>query len=328
MQQNNHSCTQKEFPKKKVALVLGYNGKGYHGMQKNNDFKTIEEELFNALKKSKSVRDNHVDDPYKMSFQRCARTDKGVSAAVQVVSLKMNPNVSPVEINKYLPEQIRVFAIYRVKNSFDSKRCCTARTYNYIIPSFVLKKDSDISIRLDNVDLSVITNTMKKFIGTNNFHNYTSNKEFSDSSSKRYILDFMIEKDILFNDVQFIVFSIKGQSFLLHQIRKIIAMIVCLQQNLINPQLIDSSFTSEKINIPMAPSNGLYLQMIHYELYNERCIKENAKSCCISFEEDLMKTIEEYKKSFIVDSICQNELNEKICSTWLKPLRNHKFSSP
>lgn len=45
-----------------------------------------------------------------MSFQRAARTDKGVSALGQLVSLKMTLNQEDTvgAINKHLPDQIRV----------------------------------------------------------------------------------------------------------------------------------------------------------------------------------------------------------------------------
>lgn len=78
-----------------------------------------------------------------MSFQRCARTDKGVSAARQIVSLKisilfnllklMMLNVELIilyisslymvplksmipKINEYLPSEIRVFGRYSKEN--------------------------------------------------------------------------------------------------------------------------------------------------------------------------------------------------------------------
>lgn len=81
---------------------------------------------------------------------RCARTDKGVHAGIlfslpsfiihslggQVVSLKMMVSETAVEdINKYLPDQIRVWGIARVKGSFDAKLYCSSRVYEYLIVS-------------------------------------------------------------------------------------------------------------------------------------------------------------------------------------------------
>lgn len=45
-----------------------------------------------------------------MSFQRAARTDKGVSAAENLISLKMELADDTIpKLNEMLPKQIRVF---------------------------------------------------------------------------------------------------------------------------------------------------------------------------------------------------------------------------
>ncbi|KAB0405417.1 hypothetical protein E2I00_001496, partial [Balaenoptera physalus] len=69
----------RKLPKRKVVLLLAYSGKGYHGMQRNvgsSKFKTIEDDLVSALVRSGCIPENHGEDMRKMSFQRCARTDK------------------------------------------------------------------------------------------------------------------------------------------------------------------------------------------------------------------------------------------------------------
>ena len=62
---------------------------------------------------------------------RCARTDKGVSAVGQLVSLKMvitGPDIVD-RINAELPPQIRVLGYTRVINSFDARHQCDRRRY-------------------------------------------------------------------------------------------------------------------------------------------------------------------------------------------------------
>lgn len=41
-----------------------------------SEFRTIEDDLVTALVKSGCIPENHGDEMKKMSFQRCARTDK------------------------------------------------------------------------------------------------------------------------------------------------------------------------------------------------------------------------------------------------------------
>lgn len=52
----------------------------------SSEFRTIEDDLVAALVKSGCIPQNHGDDMKKMSFQRCARTDK-----VGVHGWKQNP---------------------------------------------------------------------------------------------------------------------------------------------------------------------------------------------------------------------------------------------
>lgn len=75
--------------RKKCCLLLGYSGANYFGMQRNPDTKTIEEELLLAMMKQKWITEEGFKLPQMVHFQRAARTDKGVSAARQCVSMKL-----------------------------------------------------------------------------------------------------------------------------------------------------------------------------------------------------------------------------------------------
>ena len=51
--------------------------------------RTIEGDLFNAFVAAGAISKANADDPKKSSLVRCARTDKGVHAAGNVISLKL-----------------------------------------------------------------------------------------------------------------------------------------------------------------------------------------------------------------------------------------------
>ena len=77
---------------------------------RNPNTATIELELHKAFAKSGAVSKDNAMAPSKVGFSRCARTDKGVSAAGQVVSLKLLMIPDLIEsINAHLPEDIRIF---------------------------------------------------------------------------------------------------------------------------------------------------------------------------------------------------------------------------
>ena len=101
------------------------------------DQKTIEGDLFEAFIKAGAISKANADDPKKSSFVRCARTDKGVHAAGNVISLKLiieDPKVVE-KINENLPAQIRVWGIERTIGSFSCYQACDSRWYEYLIPT-------------------------------------------------------------------------------------------------------------------------------------------------------------------------------------------------
>ncbi|RYP73358.1 hypothetical protein DL769_004231 [Monosporascus sp. CRB-8-3] len=133
-------AAEERRPKRKVAVLIGYSGTGYHGLQINHKDKTVEGDIFAALVAAKAISKANADDPRKSSFVRCARTDKGVHAAGNMISLKLiieDPDVVK-KINDALPPQIRVWGIHRTNNAFSCYQACDSRWYEYLMPSYCL----------------------------------------------------------------------------------------------------------------------------------------------------------------------------------------------
>ncbi|OJJ31009.1 hypothetical protein ASPWEDRAFT_31695 [Aspergillus wentii DTO 134E9] len=131
--------SEQRRPKKKVAVLLGYSGTGYHGMQlcDKQTISTIEGELFAAFVAAGAISKANAADPKKSSLVRCARTDKGVHAAGNIVSLKMiveDPDVVQ-KINEKLSSQIRIWDIQVTNKGFSCYQMCDSRVYEYLIPS-------------------------------------------------------------------------------------------------------------------------------------------------------------------------------------------------
>lgn len=133
-------AAEERRPKRKVAVMIGYAGTGYHGMQINHREKTIEGDLFAAFVAAKAISKVNADDPRKSQLIRCARTDKGVHAAGNVISLKLIIEDEDIvqKINEALPPQIRVWGIQRTNNAFNCYQTCDSRWYEYLMPSYCL----------------------------------------------------------------------------------------------------------------------------------------------------------------------------------------------
>jgi len=87
--QKTEAETVQRIKRKNHAMLLGYVGKDYYGMQRNPGMKTIEEDLITALLKAGLITAVQFENVRAINFQRAARTDKGVSAIRQIVSLKL-----------------------------------------------------------------------------------------------------------------------------------------------------------------------------------------------------------------------------------------------
>ncbi|KAL1643900.1 tRNA pseudouridine synthase 1 [Diplodia intermedia] len=127
-------------PKRKVVVMIGYSGSGYKGMQIMPNHRTIEGDLFTAFVKAGAISKANADDPKKSALVRCARTDKGVHAAGNVISLKLiieDPDVVE-KINSHLSPQIRVWGIERTTGSFSAYQAVDSRWYEYLIPTYSL----------------------------------------------------------------------------------------------------------------------------------------------------------------------------------------------
>ncbi|KAF1927415.1 pseudouridine synthase [Didymella exigua CBS 183.55] len=130
-------AAEERRPKRKVAVMVGYSGTGYKGMQIDNKQKTIEGDLFKAFVAAGAISKANADDPKKSALVRCARTDKGVHAAGNVISLKLIIEDDDIvdKINAHLSEQIRVWGIQRTTGSFSCYQACDSRWYEYLIPT-------------------------------------------------------------------------------------------------------------------------------------------------------------------------------------------------
>ncbi|ESO05692.1 hypothetical protein HELRODRAFT_154673 [Helobdella robusta] len=317
------------FRKKKVALLLVYSGKGYLGMQRNPGFRTIESELFDALLKAGVVRPDHIEEPRsKMSFQRAARTDKGVSAAGQVVSFKMFVDVEDAvgKINSHLPAQIHVLGIKRTTKTFDCKNSCTARTYTYLTPSFAFAPMNETvceSYRITKDVLTHLQDILNCFCGTHNFHNFTSGKKSGDASAQRYIMEFKVGDPFIRDDIEYVKLTVKGQSFMLHQIRKMTGIAMAICRSFVNMDILKKSWGADKVDIPKAPGLGLVLDQLHYNAYNKKFGTDGMHEA-IEWSQ-YKEEIEEFKENFIYSTIFQTEKEEKSMMKWLGTLHLHHF---
>lgn len=315
--------------RRKSALLLGYCGKNYYGMQRNPGMKTIEEELLLAMKKHEWIPDDWYDAPQRAGFQRAARTDKGVSAARQCVSVKIPNEVDVAAFNKDLPEDIRLFAVKRVTKGFNSKDQCDARTYTYTLPTVSFTSHDQLTsaayegYRTDPALVQRANEVLKLYEGTKSFHNFTARKGFNDPSAKRVIFSFDCGEPFVLKDVEFVTLKVKGQSFMLHQIRKMVGLALAIIRGLADKSTIALATGRIIVDIPTAPGLGLMLDQVHYDRYNRRYSADGTHGSLAWSDEEVV--VQAFIREEILPRILETELVEKPMLEWLDYLTKHTY---
>ncbi|XP_039760119.1 tRNA pseudouridine synthase A isoform X1 [Pararge aegeria] len=311
--------------KKKVAMLLGYCGVDYYGMQRNPGVPTIEEELLKALYDANYITKEDFATQQGAHFQRSSRTDKGVSAARQVVSLKLPLEVNLDEINSRLPSSIKVFSIKRTTNKFNCKSKCNARTYSYTLPTYVfepsLSEGDRKMYRISAEKTTKVNEVLQVYKGTKSYHNFTEKKHYQDPSSLRYMLDFHLERVFIESEMEFAELLVKGQSFMLHQIRKMVGLMIAVIRGHTDMGIMDKVFGKEKVMIPTAPGLGLMLDKVHYERYAAK-FKDSHDSLTWESEDE---AVEKFKRAVIFPNIIKGEIEGNSMGLWVEKMKNHSF---
>lgn len=289
---------------------------------------TIEQDFLKSMFTLGMITEDNYKNSSTLRFQRSSRTDKGVSAIRQIISMnapeQFNDHVG--EINALLPSQIRVIAGKRTTKFFDCKNFCDARTYSYLMPSFALCPVDQItseSFRLKPETLKEFNDILLCYKGAHNFHNFTSQKKPNDPSAIRYIMEIDCGEPFVKEDLEFVVIRIRGQSFMLHQIRKMIGLAIAIIKGFAPKDTIEKAYGPMKLDIPRAPGLGLMLEEVHYFRYNKRYGGDGIHEPILWDEYN--DKITEFKYNCIYPIVYETEKKDKSMLEWLQTLQFHTY---
>ena len=160
--------------------------------------------------------------------------------------------------------------------------------------------------------LEHVRSTLSRFIGTQNFHNYTIEKSYRDASAKRVIKSFTVSSDpIIIGDTEWLSLKVHGQSFMMHQIRKMVSMATLVVRCGCHEGRIQDSYMASKISIPKAPGLGLLLERPVFDTYNERLVGKFDREPIDFSKYD--KEMQEFKQREIYERIFREEERDNTC---------------
>lgn len=247
-----------EHIKKRIKLIISYDGTNYCGWQIQINGITVEEVINRELSRLLGE---------EIAVIGASRTDSGVHALGNVAVFdtfsKIPPEKMCFALNQRLPEDIRIQESMEVPLTFHPRYCDSTKTYEYRI----LNRRFDIpTMRLYahfiymplNVDK--MREAAKYLVGEHDFKSFCSSRtQVTDTVRTVYSLDVSKEGEV-------IRFRISGNGFLYNMVRIIVGTLIKVGLGVYPPEHVKEILDARDRNVagPKAPAKGLTLIGIEY----------------------------------------------------------------
>lgn len=243
---------------KNIKLTIAYDGTNYSGWQRQNNARTVQEEIEKALYKilKKSI-----------TIHGSGRTDAGVHALGQVASFTddfdLPVNKIPFVINNVLPKDIVIKTAEKMDMDFHARYCAKGKKYIYKIFNDSIRnpiyRNHTCYINGD-INIKKLTQASKYFIGEHDFRTFMA----SGSNIKNTVRT--IYNINIYKKDKFIILEYDGNGFLYKMVRIITATLLDINFNRISPKDIESIIKSKDRSKAKhtAPAQGLYLDEVYY----------------------------------------------------------------
>ena len=164
------------------------------------------------------------------------------------------------------------------------------------------------AFRIPPARLARIRSTLFRFVGSHKYHNYTIDKSFRDASATRIIKSFVLDENpIIIGETEWLSLKVHGQSFMMHQIRKMVCAAALIVRCGCHEGRIQDTYLPDRLSIPKAPSLGLLLERPVFDAYNERLVDFGRERIQFGRYEERIK---EFKQKEIYERIFRDEEKE------------------
>lgn len=257
MEKSIHNNNKKVNIHCRYFIELGYNGKNYHGWQKQPDAISVQEVIESSI--SKILRTN-------IDIVGAGRTDSGVHAKQIFAHFdstsKFEISNLKERLNAFLPDDITIQNIVLANNESHARFDATSRSYEYQIwegkNPFLI--DSSWQIKTKKLDVVKMNDAASLLL------NYTNFKCFSKSKTDVYTYDCNITKAEWVKNGNLLTFHISANRFLRNMVRAIVGTLyeIGIGKITINDfiKIIESQ---DRRNAGISvPAQGLFLTKVSY----------------------------------------------------------------
>lgn len=244
-----------------IMLKIEYIGTEFSGWQKQNNARTVQSEIESAILK---ITGEQVE------LIASGRTDAGVHALSQVANFHTSSNIPPKQmkyaINSVLNENIRILESFEVDGEFHARFSAKRKTYLYRIQTGDVKRAFERNLSYyvrGGLDIEKMKSQAKYIVGEHDFSAFKS-----EGSSAQNFVRTVYELKLSQNG-DIIEMEITGNGFLYNMVRIIAGTLIEIGRGreYIIPEILKSK---QRENAgPTAPSMGLFLKNVDYNIDNE-----------------------------------------------------------
>ena len=238
-------------------LILAYEGTEYHGFQRQKNNNSVQAEFEAALRElGWSGR----------AVMPAGRTDSGVHARGQVISFSLDwkhgTETLVTALNAHLPADIAVQAAEEVPLAFHPRYDALSRTYRYQLYAQMARNPlvDRFSWRLNVMpDLEKMNRAAELLLGEHDFRAFgKALKEDATTVRKLFSAEWQ-------GDGQQAAFTICGNAFLYHMVRRIVFVVVQVGLGNLPEEIVSRGLESGETGIvSLAPARGLTLLEVAY----------------------------------------------------------------
>lgn len=238
----------------RVKIVFSYDGSKFNGFQRQNDKRSVQKEIEDALFKIYNeeilIRGSGRTDAKVHANRQCAHFD--VDGSIKDLKKKLNEALNPDIVIKSLKKTDELFhARFNVKK----------KEYIYKInlgPYKAALNDYVYQPRY-KIDLKLMKEASKVFLGKHDFKNFVSGEK-ADTST--YIYDIYFTKRFGILEIHFI-----GAGFYRYMVRNLVGALLEVGKYKVSSEVLQDmlDFPLEPKSLPTAPGEGLYLNKIWYK---------------------------------------------------------------
>jgi tRNA pseudouridine38-40 synthase len=222
------------------AFRIAYDGRPYHGFQRQPEVPTVEDAILDALQ-----RLGVLDGDTPPGYAAAGRTDAGVSALAQTVAFECPDWLSPAALNGELPEDIRAWASADAPGDFHATHHASARTYVY-------------HLHAPETDHAAARAVLDRLSGEHDFHNLTPD----DTGTRREL------SAALSGDGPILELTFRASGFPRQLVRRLVSLVAAVARGERELAHLDRVLSAEQLSGPdgvaPAPPYPLLLQSVAY----------------------------------------------------------------